>query len=193
MVMVMKYKVNVAISNRHIHLTEKTYNMLFDTPITVKKELNQIGQFAANETVTILNGENVMEGVRIVGPFRAYNQVEISQTDARKLKLNPPVRSSGDLKGSETITVKTDKATIELTEACIIADRHVHFNTNEADKYNVKTGDLVKLYIDGDKSGVIDAHAKVSDDGFYEVHIDTDDASAFRLNTGDEIEVEILK
>lgn len=189
----MKYKANIAISNRHVHLTEETYNMLFDNEITVKKELNQIGQFAANETVDIVNGDYVIEKVRIVGPFRKYNQVEVSASDARKLKLNPPVRTSGDLAGSAPITIRTEKGSIDLTEGCIIADRHVHFNTSEAEKYNVKNNDLIKLYISGDKSGVMDAHAKVSDDGFYEVHIDTDDASAFLLNTGDEIEMEIIK
>ena len=189
----MKYDVTIAISNRHVHLTEEVYNQLFDHELTVKKELNQIGQFAANETVDIINGDNVMENVRIVGPLRKYNQVEISASDARKLKLNPPVRSSGDLAGAETITIRTDKATIELKEACIIADRHVHFNTSEADKYGVKTGDLLKLNIKGDKAGVMYAHAKVSDDGYYEVHIDTDDASAFLLNTGDVVEMEIEK
>ena len=187
----MKYKVNVAISNRHVHLTEETYNLLFDNKITKKKDLNQIGQFAANETVDIINGDYVIENVRIVGPYRKYNQVEISASDARKLKLNPPVRTSGDLEGSLPITIRTPKATVDLDKGCIIADRHVHINTADKDKYGVNNGDLVKLHIGGDKSGIMDAHIKISDDGYYEVHIDTDDASAFLLNTGDEIEMEI--
>ena len=35
------------------------------------------------------------------------------------------------------------------------------------------------------KPGEIEVHAKVSDNGFYEVHLDTDDANAFLINPGD--------
>lgn len=187
----MYHKVKVAISNRHVHLTEETYNKLFDFPLTKRNDLNQIGQFASNETVDIISGDRVIENVRIVGPFRTYNQIEISKNDAYKLKLNPPVRTSGDITGSEHITLRTPKASITLDEGCIIADRHVHFNTNEQEKYHVKNGDKLKLHILGEKRGTIEVFAKVSDDGFYEVHLDTDDANAFLLTTGDELVLEI--
>ena len=184
-------KVKVQVSNRHVHLTKETYERLFDVPLTKRKDLHQIGQFAANQTVDIISGDTVFENVRIVGPFRSYNQVEVSKNDARKLKLNPPVRTSGDLAGSEHITLRTDKSSITLDEGCIIADRHVHFNTNEADKYGVKDKDKLKIHILGEKRGTIEAFAKVSDDGFYELHLDTDDANAFLLNNDDELVLEI--
>lgn len=182
----MEYKVNVMISNRHVHLTEDDYNKLFDKPITIKKELNQVGGFAANEVVNIKNGDKVIENVRIVGPFRSYNQVEISKSDARKLGLNPPVRRSGDLIGAENIEIFTEKGSI-LVSGAIIANRHVHMNPSDALKYGVVDKQKVVLKIDGDKSGTMDAEVKVSEDGYYEVHIDTDDANAFLLNNNDEV------
>lgn len=187
----MFYKVNVAVSNRHVHLTKETYEMLFDEPIFKRNDLNQVGQFAANQTVDLISGDKVIENVRIVGPFRLYNQVEISKNDARKLGLNPPVRTSGDLLNSEDITIRTSKASILLKDACIIADRHVHFNTKDQDKYHVKDKDKVRVHILGEKRGTIEAFAKVSDDGFFELHIDTDDANAFLLNSGDELTLEV--
>lgn len=187
----MYHKVKVQISNRHVHLTEEIYNKLFDEALTKKKDLNQIGQFAANQTLNVLTDKYEFKNVRIVGPFRSYDQVEISKSDARKLGLNPPVRTSGDLKGSETITLRTPKATITLEESCIIADRHVHFNSSEAEKYNVKDKDKLKIHIMGEKRGTIEAFAKVSDDGFFEVHLDTDDANAFLLEGGDELVLEV--
>lgn len=187
----MYHKIKVQVSNRHVHLTEEIYNRLFDEPLTRKKDLNQIGQFAANQTLDILTDKYTFENVRIVGPFRNYNQVEISNNDARKLGLKPPVRTSGDLDNSETITLRTPKATITLDNSCIIADRHVHFNTNEADRYCINNGDKLKIHILGEKRGTIEAFAKVSDDGFYELHIDTDDANAFLLNSNDELILEI--
>lgn len=183
--------VKVAISNRHVHLTRETYKKLFDEPLTKKNDLHQIGQFAANQTVTIISGDKYFENVRIVGPFRDYNQVEISKNDARKLNINPPVRTSSDLVGSSSITLKTNKDSVKLQEGCIIADRHVHFNTVEAQKYHVKNKDKLKIHILGDKRGTIEAFAKVSDDGYFELHLDTDDANAFLLENDDKVVLEI--
>ena len=189
----MYYNVKVMISNRHVHLTKETYEKLFDEPLTKKSDLNQIGQFAADQTVDILTDKFEFKDVRIVGPFRDYNQVEISNNDARKLGLKPPVRTSGDLSGSERITIKTNKSSVTLNEGCIIADRHVHFNREDAIKYGVKNKDKLIIHILGQKRGSIEAFAKVSDDGYYELHLDTDDANAFLLNNEDELVLEVSK
>ena len=176
----MEYNIKVRVSNRHIHLTKETYNLLFDNELTKRNDLNQLGQFAANETVTIKYGDNVLENVRIVGPYRNYNQIEISKRDARYLKVNPPVRRSGDTNNTPIVTLITDKASVEVN-GLIISNRHIHMNREDAKKYGVEDKQLVKIKINGDKSGIIDAEIKVSDDGFYELHIDTDDANAFLI------------
>lgn len=182
----MEYKVNARISNRHVHLTKETYEMLFDEEIMKRNDLNQIGEFASNQTVTIRHGDKVINNVRVLGPFRTYNQIEISKKDARTLGLNPPVRRSGDLKDSLNITLETNKNSIEI-KGLIIANRHVHINTLDKDKYDVENGQKVKIKIDGDKSGIIDAEVKISDNGYYELHLDTDDANAFLLEDNDEV------
>lgn len=180
----MEEKVSINISARHVHLTESAYKKLFDHELTVRNPLNQIGQFAANETVTIKTEKGIFENVRIIGPLRSYNQVEMSASDARKLGINPPVRKSGNIEGSETVTISTNMG--EITEACcIIADRHVHMNPKKAQELGIVDDELLKLSIPGDKSGVIDVKAKVSDDGYFEVHLDTDDANAFLIKPGD--------
>ena len=93
----MELNVKVGVSNRHVHLTQEVYNLLFDHEPTIKSELSQPGMYAYNECVTIKSGDREINNVRILGPFRNYNQVEVSATDARLLKLNPPIRQSGDL------------------------------------------------------------------------------------------------
>lgn len=180
----MQEEVKINISARHIHLTKEVYDMLFDHELTIKKELNQIGQFAANETVTIKTDKSEFNNVRIVGPLRSYNQVEISKSDARVLGINPPVRSSGDLNKASIVTIKTDKGEVTLP-CCIIADRHVHLSPADAERLGLKDKELIQLQINGEKRGIIDIHTKVSDDGFFEVHLDTDDANAFLINPGD--------
>lgn len=180
----MEEKVTLNISARHVHLTKEAIEILFGHELHVRNMLNQVGQYASEETVTIRNGENKIENVRIIGPARSYNQVEISAYDARKLGIIPPVKKSGKLAGAAKITIETNLGEITGNFA-IIAERHVHFSKSDAKKYNVKDEEILKLEIGGIKPGIIDVYAKVSEDGFYEAHLDTDDANAFLITPGD--------
>lgn len=180
----MEEKVSINISARHLHLTKENIDKLFEHPLHIKRMLNQIGQYAAEEVVTIRNGDKKIENVRVIGPERNYNQVEISASDARLLGLKPPVRKSGNLDGADMITIETDKGSITGNFA-IIAERHVHFSPADALKYKVEDDEVLKLEIGGIKKGEVEVHAKVSDNGFYEVHLDTDDANAFLITPGD--------
>lgn len=191
-------KVKVAVSARHIHLTKEMYECLFDEPLTKRNDLNQLGQFASNQVVTIKTNKDVINNVRILGPFRSYNQVEISRTDAIKLGINPPIRKSGDLVNSPDIIVIGPKGSITLSEAVIIPERHIHITRELEQKYNLINNSLKTVTIDGTKgmhkkevSENIIATLKISDDAFYEMHIDTDDANALGLKTGDEVDVNL--
>ena len=184
-------KVTVAISNRHIHLTEDAYRMLFEKNLTKKKDLTQKGEFAANETLTIENGENKIENVRIVGPFRKYNQIEISRRDARTLGIEPPVRRSGDLTDAVSLVVTSDAGSFNLKDCCIIQSRHVHMNEQMAKALRLEDNQEVNVRVAGDKGGVFKAFVKISENGVFEFHIDTDDANSFNLKNGDEVELEI--
>ena len=98
-------KVSIGISNRHVHLTQEHLNILFGNNFELEKikDLNQPGQFVSNSTVTIKTEKSEFQNVRVVGPTRDYTQVEISKTDAYFLKINPPVRESGNLENAESI------------------------------------------------------------------------------------------
>ncbi len=183
----MQEMIKVGISNHHVHLTKEVYYQLFAEDLTVRNNLHQIGQFASNQTVDIKCGDYELKNLRIIGPLRSYNQVEISASDARKLKIKPPVRKSGDIKGSIPVTITGPKGSVTLDEGVIIANRHVHFSNEDAKKYNVYDDMPLYIKVTGAKSGIMDAVAKVSDDGYLELHIDTDDAFAFQLNNDDEV------
>jgi len=180
----------IAISNRHIHLTKEIYEKLFDEPLSMKKPISQIGEFASNETLTIKGPKGMIEKVRVMGPHRDYNQVEVSKSDAYILGLEPPVRESGDLEDSETITLITPKNEITLENVCILAERHVHMNDKIAEELGLKNDDLVKLIINNDKGGEMEAFVKIKSNGFFEIHIDYDDANCFLLKNGDEVLIE---
>ena len=178
----------IGISNHHVHLTENTYAQLFDEPISVMRELSQPGEFAAEQTLTLTANGKTIEHVRVLGPFRAYNQVEISAYDAFLLGLKPPVRSSGDLECAATITLKTAKASVTLP-AAILAKRHVHLSAEQANQLGITNGQKLSLKISGERSGTVDIYAKITDSGTFEAHLDMDDANAFLLKTGDPAEL----
>lgn len=180
-----KSEVPVGVSARHIHLEKEHLKILFgeDYQLTQLKPLSQPGQYAAEETVEIKGPKGSIQKVRILGPVRPQTQVEISATDARKLGITAPVRTSGDLKGTPGITIIGPKGEITVSEGVIIADRHIHMTPNDAKIYGVADGQKVKLLVDGEKGGVLhNVTIRISDKYALDCHIDTDDASAFQIN-----------
>lgn len=186
----MEIKVTIGISNRHVHLTDEVYHKLFNEVLDKKKDLNQIGEFASNRMVTLKTTKSEIPNVRVLGPLRKYNQIEISKSDAIKLGINPPLRNSGDVLNAESITLVTEKDSITLPN-CILAHRHVHMNQAKANELGLENRQEVKLIVSGSKGGVMNANVKISANGYFEAHIDTDEAAAFALNNGDEVTLEI--
>lgn len=183
----MNIKVSVGISNRHVHLTKEVYEQLFDEELKKDYDLHQIGEFASTSFVTLKTQKGTIENVRVIGPLREYNQVEISKSDAYLLGVNPPVRTSGDLSDSEDITLVNGDKEVYLKDACVIADRHLHMNPEKAESLGLKDKDKLQVKIDGEKSGIIDVFVKVTKTGYFELHLDRDDANAFLLSNGDEV------
>ena len=183
-------KVKIGVSARHVHLTKEDFKKLFGyDELTWLKDLTQPNEFASKETVSIIAENGRINNVRILGPFRDYTQVEISKTDAYSLKINPPIRKSGDLVSSEIVTIEHDGNTI-TKECCIIATRHIHINTKDLERYNLKNGEVVKLKLDGIKGGILNnVFIKASDNYILEAHIDLDDANAHFINNNDEGEI----
>lgn len=177
-------EVKINISARHVHLTKEALDILFGHELHVRNMLNQIGQFASVETVRVKTKDGVIDNVRVIGPVRKYNQVELAKSDVRRLGINPPVRKSGVLNDAELVTIETDRGSITGNFA-IIADRHVHFSPSDALKYGIVDDQILHLDIKGVKPGTIIVKAKITDYGFYEAHLDTDDANAFLITPGD--------
>ncbi len=182
-------KIPVGISNRHIHLKKEIYELLFDEEMTKRNDLNQPGEFASNQVLTIKTDKNKIDNVRILGPLRDYNQVEISKTDAYLLGLNPPVRRSGDLDNSSAITLVSPKGEVKLDNAVIIAERHIHMTNDFAKQNNFYDNQKVNVEVSSEKPGIIEVQIKTSDEAYLEIHLDTDDANAFLLENNDEVEI----
>lgn len=181
----MNININIGVSNHHVHLTEEDFKILFgeDSKLEVVSYLNQPGEFASNCVVALKTEKSTIEGVRVLGPIRKYTQIEISKTDAYKLGLKPPVRESGDIIGSEPVTIVGPNGTVEKSEGCIIASRHIHATKEDLEKYGLDENKKYLVKIGGIKGGILSqVSVKASDNYYYEMHIDTDDANAHLID-----------
>ena len=186
------YQVPVGVSARHIHLTQEHVEVLFGEGyhLTKKKELMG-GQYACNETVTVVGIKlRAIENVRVLGPVRKASQLEISATDAMKLGVAAPIRESGNVAGSAPIAVVGPKGVIDLKEGCIIAMRHIHMSPADAMAAGVHDGDIVSVKADNERGTVFNqVKIRVSDSFTLEMHIDTDEANASKIKTGDKVTI----
>ncbi|WP_428267192.1 acetate/propionate family kinase [Haliangium sp.] len=175
----------VAVSARHLHLTRETFAVLFgpEAELTKYRDISQPGQFAAEQRVTLVGPRGRIEGVRVLGPFRSKNQVEISRTDEFRLGVDAPVRDSGKVAGSAPITLEGPAGTVHLPEGLICARRHIHMTPDAARRHGVADGDEVEVAITGGPRDLIfgDVLVRVKDSYVLEMHIDTDEANAAEL------------
>ena len=176
----------IAISGRHIHLDKETFATLFGehTSPTPYKALSQPGQYACEEKVNLIGPRNRINSVRLLGPLRQKNQVEISRTDEFTLGVDAPVRDSGRVQNSAPITVEGPMGTVHLEEGLICARRHIHMHPDDAERYGVKTSDEVEVAITAGERDLIfgDVKVRVSPNYRLEMHIDTDEANAAELS-----------
>ena len=176
-----KTQIPIGVSNRHLHLSEKDFKTLFPSEdLKVMKWLKQPGEFAAEQTVTVVGKKGQIERVRILGPFRAETQLEISKTDARKIGVPAVIRMSGELSGTPGVKLRTDVGEVNLQQGVIVAKRHIHMPTNVANSLNLIQGEIVSVQVRSCERSLIfqDCVIRVSDDFELEMHIDIDEANA---------------
>lgn len=175
----------VNVSARHCHLTPEAVETLFGKghQLTVHKWLYQEGQFAAKETLTLIGPRSrVISNLRILGPCRNINQVELAYTDGIALGFELPLRLSGDIRGTLGGMLMGPAGFFEMGEGVIRALRHVHMSPSDAEFYGVKAGDAMQLRIGGACGLSLDKMLVRVDPSFkLEVHIDTDEGNACNL------------
>lgn len=178
----MANKVLVETSARHIHLTDEAVAALYgaDAKLEPKKMLSQPDQFAAaNDKIKVVGPKGELM-LSVLGPTRKANQVELSYTDARILGLkNVPVRESGDVAGTPGVKMIGPAGEFDISEGCIIAKRHIHFDTASAKEMGISDKQIVKVKIDSDRTTIFDdVVCRVNDAYALAMHIDTDECNA---------------
>lgn len=177
-------EVPISISNRHVHLTEDIVEVLFGKNYELKKtkDISQPGQYACNEKIDVVTKKGFVS-CRVVGPCRSYVQVEVSGTEAIKLGLDPPIRLAGNIEGSASATLIGPQGEYFLKEGVIISARHVHLSNEEAERFELKHGDVVNLAVNTERGyhTLGNLICRAGKGHKLDVHIDTDEANAIGL------------
>jgi len=180
--------VTLEASGRHVHLCQDHVDQLFGKGyrLTPKRELSQPGQFLAEEKVKLIGKKGIIEKAAILGPARSHSQVELSKTDSVKLGIDPPLRFSGDIKDSASVFIASAENVIKLEEGVIIAKRHIHMTPEDAEKLEVKDGDIVSIEALTERPVIFkDVLIRVNDEYSLNMHIDYDEANACLFSKGD--------
>jgi putative phosphotransacetylase len=183
----------VNVRARHCHLTPAAVETLFGKGATLApaQSLYQRDQFVAKETVTLVGPlGRVISNLRILGPCRNYNQVELARTDAIALGFEIPIRSSGSAAGTPGCTLLGPAGSLQMNEGVIRAAPHAHMHPDDAAFYKVKGGDFVHLKVGGQCATTFDrVLVRVHADFKLEVHIDTDEGNACALEPNTPVEL----
>ncbi|MBM3256693.1 MAG: phosphate propanoyltransferase [Candidatus Moranbacteria bacterium] len=178
--------VPVEISARHIHLSTGDLDALFGKKHQLKrqKKLSQGQDFAAEETVDIEANEQEIRGVRVIGPPRPNTQLELTFSDAHRLKMDLPVRTSGEIEGTPGFKIIGPSGAVVKKEGMIIAKRHLHAAPEDAQKHNLKPDGEVSLICGDSRQATFHKLVVRVQPGFKLIaHIDVDEANAAGLKT----------
>jgi acetate kinase len=172
----------IAVSGRHVHLRQATIDALFGPAyrLTPHRELAQPGQFAAVEFVALIGPRGTMDHVRIIGPAREDDQVEISRSDEFVLGIDAPIRLSGQLEGTPGVIVRGPHGSVTLRRGVICSHRHIHMTPADAARLGVSASDVITVAVHGTGRSLSfgDVLVRISDSASLEMHIDTDEANA---------------
>ena len=175
------WQVPVAVSARHVHLSQAAVESLFGAGYQLKKlrDLSQPEGWAAAETVELIGPKGAFKNVRVLGPTRQQTQIEVSKTDTFTLGVEAPVRPSGKLDHTPCIKLRGTHGDIE-TNGLIIAARHIHMHPDDAERMKLRHGDYVDVKLGSGERSVSFANTliRVSPNFATEMHIDTDEANA---------------
>lgn len=177
----------IGISARHIHLSKEDAALLFgaEHEFRPRNELYQKGQYAAEESVTLIGPRNVIREVRLLLPFRDATQVEVSRTDSISLGVLAPVSLEAGRRKGTRVFIAGPAGMIDRPDALICPHRHIHISPAEAGAYGIEHGQRVKVRLSGDRALVLEnVIVRVSPAFRLQFHLDTDEANAADVTCG---------
>ena len=179
----------VTVSAHHVHLSSASIVRLFGPHHVLhpRNDVRQPDQFASAETVSLIGPKGRLDHVRVLGPARDHDQVEVSRTDALHLGIDPPLRESGDLARTPGIRIQGPVGVIDLPNGVICALRHLHASPADAAVLGLRDRDRVEISLEAGERPLIfgNVRVRVSPTFRLEFHIDTDEANAAGISGPD--------
>lgn len=186
-------QIEVMLDNHHIHLKQETIFRLFGEGYTVgvKKDLGG-GEYVSTDTLDVSGPKGTIRNVRIVGPYRSFDQVELLASDARKLGVDAPVVESGNLEHACELTLTGPAGSVTIP-CGIIAARHVHLTCKRAEQLGVKEGQAVSITSSGVRATTFhNVTVRLHDRSeVCVIHMDFEEGNAAGLKNGDYLELQI--
>lgn len=183
-------ELEVGVSNKHVHLSQEHINQLFgkDYELTFLRNIKQPDEFVCKETVDVIGPKSMLKNVRILGPARQKSQVEITLTNARDLGIEADIRPSGHTENTKGIELKGPCGHIGLTEGIIVPQRHIHMSLEDSQMLGLSENQLVSVETFGVR-GIILKNVVIRINPLFslELHLDTDEANAAALKSGDKV------
>ncbi len=188
----MKTKLPIALSNKHVHLSQEHLDVLFGEgyELTKFKDLSQPGQYACEEKVDVVGPKGTLKGIRILGPVRPDTQFELSISDAFALGVKPVIRNSGDIADTPGAKLVGPKGEVEIDKGIIVAARHIHMHTKDGEEFGVKDKDVVSVRVSGPRGLIFDnVLVRVHENFALEMHVDIEEGNAAGVRNGDIVEL----
>lgn len=188
----MKKTLPIALSNRHIHVSQKDLDILFGEgyELTNFKDLSQPGQYACEEKVDVVGPKNTIKGVRILGPVRPDTQFEISISDAFTLGVPPIIRNSGDIIDTPGVKLVGPKGEVEIDKGVIVAARHIHMHTDDGEEFGVVDNEIVSIRTAGPRGVIFEnVLVRLHKNFALEMHVDVEEGNAAGIRNGDMVEL----
>lgn len=185
-------KLPIALSNKHVHLSQEDINVLFGQGYELKKlkDLAQPGQYACEEKIDVVGPKGTLKGVRVLGPARPSSQVEISLADGFVLGVKAPIRDSGDIEGTPGAKLVGPSGEVEMKDGIIVAARHIHMHTSDAEKFGVKDKQRVKVRTFGERALVFENVLVRAHESFaLEMHVDIEEGNGAGVKNGEMVEL----
>ena len=181
-------RIPINASVRHVHLSREHVTALFGEAyeLTRKADLSQPGQYACEESISLVGPKRSLHRVRVLGPPRSKTQVEISRTDEIHLGIDAPIRPSGATENTPSLILEGPQGKVTLDGKGVIqAQRHIHMHPDDAARFEVEDKDWVMVRVPG-KRGLIydDVLIRISEKYALDMHLDTDEANAADLHPG---------
>jgi len=178
----------VVILERHVHLRQDTIEQLFCDNYRLHEHapFSQHTDFLAQEFVTLVGPRGRLPAVRVFGPPRSDNQVEISQSDAVTLGIHAPLRESGDLKDTPGIFIEGPRSCVRLDHGVIRVMRHIHMEPQDALQCGLSDGSRVDVLTPGSEAHSLFCSVRVQVSAGYrpELHLAADEARSAGLLSG---------